>query len=35
VVVAPGTRARFMDGGLVYLDDTHLRLVTWNRLPLG
>ena len=34
-VVGPGTLARFMDAGLVYADGARVRLVPFDRLPLG
>jgi hypothetical protein len=33
-VIAPGTLARFIDGGLVYADGARLQLVPNDRLPL-
>jgi hypothetical protein len=33
-IVGPGSRARFMDSGLVYADGARIRLVPVDRLPL-
>jgi Tol biopolymer transport system component len=35
VGIAQGSQARFVDTGLVYADGPRLRLVTFDRLPLG
>jgi len=34
MVIGPGTLARFMDAGLVYVDSTAIHLVPYDQLPL-